>query len=75
MNEEQLNVCPFCGDKPFVNTYDRLIIIGCKKCDYERAFKGILTTVPHKVKVNDREYYNPKAYEESIDEWNRRVNT
>lgn len=69
----ELKPCPFCGGKADWSACDRLITIGCKQCGYERGFKGLLTTLEHKVKVNDSEYYNPNAHEEAIEAWNRRV--
>lgn len=34
MSEIKLKPCPFCGGTPFVEAYDRLIVIGCESCDY-----------------------------------------
>ena len=72
-NSNHLENCPFCGRKISVFTCDRIITFTCEPCGYSRSFKGLITTVPHRVRINDSEYYNPKAYEEAEAEWNKRV--
>lgn len=73
MSEPELRPCPFCGGEPYEDSCDRIIEIGCRKCNYHRWWHGLITPVEHKVKVNALEYYNPNAHEEATEDWNRRV--
>ena len=70
---EELKPCPFCGGEPYFDEMERIINIGCGVCKYHRYWKGVITTEPHEEQLNKREYYNPKAQEEAIKEWNRRI--
>ena len=77
MAEIELKPCPFCGGEAYIESYDRLINIGCLKCRFHLHFDGILTTVPHGNPVNALsavpEYINTRAYEEAAEAWNRRA--
>ena len=39
---EKLKPCPFCGGEAFEWACDRLIEIGCKKCQYNLSFHGLV---------------------------------
>ena len=74
----ELKKCPFCGGEPFYDAVDVLIRIGCKVCGYSRAWKGLITSVPHGDPINKPEsacllYYNKDAKQEAIDAWNKRA--
>jgi len=72
--------CPFCGGEPYEESYDRLIIIGCKKCNYHMSFHGyvqseINTGVPVIYiggKVSDHEWHDKDAHKKAVEAWNRR---
>lgn len=79
-----LKSCPFCGGKPYYEACDVLITIGCKKCNYNRSFSGLLSSkktpveVPVKlidgtVKYHDTKlYYHRNAHELAVIGWNKR---
>ena len=76
----KLKPCPFCGEAPKFWSCDRLITITCEKCNYRRAFDGIVgnknTGIPIHYeggKISTTEFYNRFAKEEAIEAWNRRV--
>lgn len=81
-----LKPCPFCNGKPYYESCDRLIRIGCERCNYHRAFDGIIsrekTTV--EVPVTDKDgnvqyhsglYYHKNANEIAVLRWNKRRST
>lgn len=76
-----LKCCPFCGGEAYMESCDRLINIGCRKCDYHRHFHGIVQTefetpVVASYKKGTKEpleWYDRYAYEKAIEEWNRRA--
>lgn len=78
---KELKPCPFCGEQPYVNSYDRLITIGCKKCFYYRSFHGLVqneidTGVPIIYEggiVSDHEWYDKDAHKKAVEAWNRRA--
>lgn len=72
MNDTNLKPCPFCGGEVYFDAVDRIINIGCDVCMCHRCWRGLITPEPHEVRVNEYEYYNPKAHEEAIEAWNRR---
>ena len=76
----ELKPCPFCGGEAYIWVCDRLINIGCKKCDYHLSFNSYLT--PEKTDVSVKysdgtistfEWFNGNAKNEAIEKWNRRV--
>ena len=73
MDINELKPCPFCGGEAYFDAVDRIINIGCDVCKYHRHWRGLITTEQHEVRVNECEYYNPKAHEEAIEAWNRRI--
>lgn len=79
MSEQfEVKPCPFCGEAPFMHAYDRLIVIGCKPCGYQRTFEGLLSTRLSGVLVSPpesevKEYYHPDAHENALKIWNRRA--
>lgn len=79
MTNEELKPCPFCGDIPEMWSCDRLITITCKKCNYHRAFDGLISNKPSCVpiryeggEISSTEFYHPYAHEEAIETWNKR---
>lgn len=77
---EKLKPCPFCGEIPQYSACDRVITITCKKCNYRRAFDGLISRKPSDVPiiyeggiVSTTEFYHPLADEDAIKAWNRRV--
>lgn len=80
MIRTDLKPCPFCGEEPYVDTCDRLIVIGCNKCNYSRGFHGLVqseinTGIPivyEGGKESDHEWYDKDALEKAIEAWNRR---
>lgn len=78
---EQLKPCPFCGGKPFVDSCDRLIEIGCKSCGYYRVFHGIIQSefqtgvaIPYSDgTISGDEWYDKDANEKAIEAWNNRA--
>lgn len=80
----KLKPCPFCGGDAYEESYDRIIQIGCRICNYHMSFNGLLQT-----KINTGiiasytirfdgvkipyEYYDAKAYEKAYKKWNRRA--
>lgn len=74
----ELKNCPFCNNKAYMESCDRLITIGCKECNYRMAFNGLLTTKKTDVVASYSngepwEYYNENAYEEAVEKWNTRL--
>lgn len=78
---DELKPCPFCGGKPYIDSCDRLINIGCKPCGYTRYFYGLVQS-DHKTDVvvsynqntnEPLEWYDPNAYKHACEEWNRRA--
>lgn len=75
-----LKRCPFCGGEPYVDSCDRLIQIGCKRCDYHRYFHGlvqneIVTDVVASYKKGTEEpleWYDKDAYDKAGAAWNER---
>jgi Lar family restriction alleviation protein len=70
--------CPFCGGEAFYDAVDVLIMIGCKTCGYNRAWNGVITSVPHGEPISNPAsacllYYNKNADQEAIDAWNKRI--
>ena len=73
---DDLKRCPFCGGIPFERSYDRIIVIGCELCGYQRAFDGLLSTKPSAVLASApesavKEYYHADAHEKAAEAWNR----
>lgn len=77
---DKLKNCPFCGGEAYMNSYDRLIQIGCETCGYNRGFHGIIqsqidTGVPIRYeggKISTYEWYDKDAEEKAIAAWNNR---
>ena len=77
----ELKPCPFCGGEPFKDSCDRLIRIGCKVCNYNRAFHGLVqseidTGIPIRYadgKTSTDEWYDQHAHERAAEAWNRRM--
>ena len=77
---DRLKPCPFCGEEAYIWSCDRLINIGCKKCDYHRAFHGLIqseinTGIPIHYKggkISTTEWYDKDANEKAIEAWNKR---
>ena len=76
----ELKPCPFCGELPEFWSCDRLITITCQRCNYHRAFDGIISNKPTDVpihyeggKISTTEFYHRFAHEEAMEEWNRRA--
>lgn len=78
-----LKECPFCGGEPHVESCDRLIQIGCKKCNYSRSWHGlvqsdivtdVVTTYSSETK-QPIEWYDRDAYVTAANEWNKRSNS
>jgi len=76
-----LLACPFCGEKPYIESCDRLIVIGCSSCDYYMHSNGFVQSlfetkvVASKEKVTGRpiEWYDKDAFEKAESKWNRRM--
>ena len=77
---DDLKSCPFCGAKAYEDSCDRLIWIGCDKCDYHMHFHGVVQTeiktpvVAGYYKGQPTEWYDKDAHEKAHKKWNRRVN-
>lgn len=77
----ELKPCPFCGEPAYAEACDRLIIIGCRKCDYHRGFHGIVQS-DHVTDVvasyskqtgEPLEWYDKDAHEKAFAKWNTRA--
>lgn len=81
MGDVNLKPCPFCGGEAKIWSCDRLILIGCATCNYERSFHGLVqseieTAVPIRYDdgtVSDHEWYDSQAHEKAVEAWNRRA--
>lgn len=81
--DNPLKGCPFCGGEPHVESCDRLIQIGCKKCNYSRHWHGlvqsdIITDVIATYSSESKkpiEWYDKNAYVTAANEWNKRSNS
>lgn len=79
--EKLLMPCPFCGSPAYYDACDRLIRIGCEKCDYHRHWNGIIqwekdTGVIASYKKGTKEpleWYDKDADMRAVEEWNRRT--
>lgn len=79
--EEQLKPCPFCGGPAYYKACDRLIKIGCEKCDYYRWWNGIVQSdhVTDVVASYSKqtglplEWYDKDADIRAVEAWNRRA--
>lgn len=80
---KELKPCPFCGGDAYEESYDRLIQIGCRKCNYHMSFDGVLQTKINTGVVGSYtlrsdgvkipyEYYDAKAHEKAYAVWNKR---
>ena len=82
VDEPNILPCPFCGNSPEVDAYDRGISISCKPCGYSRYFPGLLQSVPSPVGIHDYkdvyyiepdEWYHIDAHEKAVKVWNQRA--
>lgn len=79
---DNVKPCPFCGGEPYIDSCDRLILIGCNLCGFSRYFHGLVqsevnTGIPIVYKggkVSDSEWYDQFAHEKAVEAWNRRAN-
>lgn len=73
----ELKPCPFCGSYPITRLYDRLIVIGCNKCGYERVFEGCISLCPSNCMMPSKsirpEYFHANARERAFADWNTRA--
>lgn len=75
--EGKLKPCPFCGGEAYEDSCDILINIGCNKCGYHMAFKGLLRPKEEHpdrpiASVDGKIIYYKEAYEDAIKKWNTR---
>lgn len=76
----ELLPCPFCGERPYIDSCDALIDIGCERCKYHRPFSGFVQTFfeTDVVVCTDEEtgnpfaWYDKNAYEKAVTNWNTR---
>ena len=76
-----LKPCPFCGGEPHAESCDRLIQIGCKRCNYHRWWHGLVQkeivtdveTTYSSETGEPVEWYDSDAYVRAAAEWNMRA--
>lgn len=77
----ELLPCPFCGDRPYIDSSNVLIEIGCERCGYHRAFNGLIQSdFKTDVVIGTRKdtgepyaWYDKDAYEKARAGWNTRT--
>ncbi len=77
---DDLKPCPFCGEKAYEDSCDRLIQIGCERCNYHMAFHGVVqakvitnVVASYKKTGEPSEWYDRYAHEKAHKKWNRRA--
>lgn len=88
LNKDKLLNCPYCNEEISDDSYDRRIVLRCKKCDWTKSYPGLLQPTPSKVPipysdgkggildpslVKYQEYYHYQANENAINEFNNWV--
>lgn len=77
----ELKPCPFCGEMPYIESCDRIIVIGCEPCHYHMQFHGLVQSdfetkvIVSKYKDTGEayEWYDKDAYETAVGRWNMRI--
>ena len=75
---EELKECPWCGNRPYIDVNDRIITIGCYRCQYSRSFNSFISINPTNVMLPNQEsairpeYYQSHATEVAAKVWNAR---
>lgn len=76
-----LKPCPFCGGEPHAESCDRLIQIGCAKCNFYRSWHGLVQgqIVTNVVAIYSSKtgepthWYDKDAYVRAAEDWNTRI--